>query len=532
MNLTNDFRLIGLLFFLLFTVNSIRSQTDTELFFKIIDSETKVPISYATIQFVNQGGGVIANEDGGFRLPRRFYDKQERILISSMGYRTLAFMVGKASLTDLNEIELEVRVEELDQVVIKGSKSSNRRKRKILPEEVIQNAINKIPINYPKTPYSTIGYYRDYQLIKNDYFNLNEAIIESFDGGFQTDVVMDKSSQNAIYKYVENSEFKRDSILSSVYDGESKYIENTMISGQGGNELSILNIHNPIRNFDYQSFSFVYHFKSRFLPNHKLNSMRSIYFDDRLIYEISFEAKPNLTGTSHKADGKIYISEDNFAIYKFYYRVSQTKDQKTVFEVDIQYQNKNDRMYLSYITFNNQFNIDQEFTFDVEGVVFDAGDNSIVVNFNNDIDPASIQNKNFRFKYQRKKMMVDRAEVINTRTVKVKIAEWSIPQELLAELKKGDEDTEVAEDLLNNIWYRIKNVYDTGGRKLYQSPELRGIQYREYFVQKVNESTELPKNLEFINKGRPLSESVVNQGQSIEEFWLNTPLKKLIFYYP
>ena len=83
----------------------------------------------------------------------------------------------------------------------------------------------------------------------------------------------------------------------------------------------------------------------------------------------------------------------------------------------------------------------------------------------------------------------------------------------------------MAEDLLNNIWYRIKNVYDTGGRKLYQSPELRGIQYREYFVQKVNESTELPKNLEFINKGRPLSESVVNQGQSIEEFWLNTPLK-------
>ena len=102
---------------------------------------------------------------------------------------------------------------------------------------------------------------------------------------------MDSYNESAILSYKENTEFPRDSSLLVAYDGSSKYIENTTLSGQGGNELGILNIHNPIRNFEHLSFSFVYVFKRKFLENHEFETLRKVYLNDDVIYEISFKPK-------------------------------------------------------------------------------------------------------------------------------------------------------------------------------------------------------------------------------------------------
>ena len=46
---------------------------------------------------------------------------------------------------------------------------------------------------------------------------------------------------------------------------KEKYIQNADIVSFGGNELSILNAHNPIRIFNQASFSFVYKLEKEFL---------------------------------------------------------------------------------------------------------------------------------------------------------------------------------------------------------------------------------------------------------------------------
>lgn len=481
-----------------------------EILCKVIEEGTRYPVAYATIQFENSGNGVIANIEGDFRIPYQYKLDKDTIVISCIGYETKRVELQTLEDRNINVIILKPKIEELEQVVISGKKVQKWESGYTL----VKKAIANIPNNYPNQSFSSVGYYRDYQIINDDYYNLNEAIVESFDAGFDTDIMMDSYNQNALYKYSENKEFSRDSSLVKAYDGESKYIENTTLSGQGGNELGILNIHDPIRNFEQLSFSFVYVFKKRFLTNHEFETMKRVYLDDEPIYEIRFDALERLTGVSHKASGKIYISERNYAIHKLEYQVYETKNvDDPLFEVKIEYAPKNDKMYLNYITFNNRFVVSSSFSFDITKIDYDANEKAFYIKFNNDVQPSSVQKRDFRFKYQKKKLVVKDFEIIDEKNIKVNIAEWSIPDTI-------DEATN-----MSAFEYRIKNIYDVADRKLFKSPEITGYQFREFFIQEIFESKLKPMSLEYMQKSKPLSEAPVNQNRNKETYWLNTPLK-------
>ncbi|MDT0559339.1 carboxypeptidase-like regulatory domain-containing protein [Ichthyenterobacterium sp. W332] len=501
------------LFILLCCGLSVQSQVQ-EILCKVIESDTRYPVSYATIQFQKSGNGVIANIDGDFRIPYQYKRDGDILLISCIGYKSKTLALSHLKDKEINVITLIPKVEMLDQVIITGNSKTNG-KSKLSPEEIIQKAILSIPKNYPYTPYSKVGYYRDYQIVNGNYYNLNEAIIESFDAGFGTDIIMDDYNETAIYKYTENKDFNRDSTLLQVYDGESKYINNTTLSGQGGNELSILNIHNPIRNFEQLSFSFVYIFKKRFLLNHEFLDMKTVYLNDKPLYEISFKALNKLTGVSHKAKGKIYISKDTYGIHKFVYQVLETKSLDVLLEVEIEYVLRNAKMYLNYITFNNKFIVSDSFYFDVDNVQYDAEEKSFYVFFNSDLLMSSLDKKDFRFKFKKKKLMVEEFNVIDERTIKLRIAEWSIPEEVNTK------------DAMKGFEYRIKNITDKTGRKLYQKISLTAYQFREFFVQDVLSKSEKPNNVKFVDKAKPLSNAKVNIDQSKDLYWLNSPLKAI-----
>ncbi|MFP4846571.1 carboxypeptidase-like regulatory domain-containing protein [Winogradskyella sp. PE311] len=498
--------LILMLFFCAFT----SAQSQLELLCRVIDKESKIAVSYATIQIVNTTKGTIANIDGDFRIPLKFWKENGKILISSIGFETKLVDLKNLNSKGINVLEITPKAEELSQVVIKASKKSST--SNLSAYTIVKNAIQRIPQNYPSSKFSKIAYYRDYQIVNNTYYNLNEAIIESFDAGFQTDVIMDKFNQNALYSYRENNEFPRDSILQIPYDGKLKFINNTDMSSQGGNELGILNIHNPIRNFEQLSFSFVYVFKKKFLDNHELTNIKKVYLNDEVLYEINFKAKQSLTKTSHKASGKIYIAKSDYAIHKLTYSVYELKVPDPLFEVSIEYKKKNDFMFLNYITFNNQFIVNNAYKFDVTNVDYNRKEQAFFIAFNNEIDTTTLDRKDFKFRFNKKKMMVKSLELADSVTVKVNMADWSLPD--------VDEETDMSQ-----FTYKIKNINDISNRKLYDSPKVRGFQYREFFVQEVFENKERPQNVMFINKFQPLSKAELNDLDLAKSYWLNTPLK-------
>jgi hypothetical protein len=486
-------------------------QTRPELLCRVVEEKSEIPISYATIRFANAKNGLIANIDGDFRIPLFYKTEKDSLKISSIGFETKTIALDGLSNKLINVIKLKSKVEELDEVVLKSS-NKPKSKSNISAYTIVKTAISKIDDNYPITNYSKLGYYRDYQIIDNTYYNLNEAIIESFDAGFDTDIIMGEHNQNVLYSYRENNDFLRDSLLQLPYDGDKKYINNTILSGQGGNELGILNIHNPIRNYEQLSFSFVYIFKKKFLDNHEFTNLKKVYLNDEVLYEISFKANKKLTQASHSARGKIYISKIDFAIHKFMYRVYEAENPAPVFDVNIEYKKRDELMYLNYITFNNQFVLNSDFKFDVLNVDYNRYEKSFYIDFNNEIDSTTLDKRDFKFRFNRRKLLVKNVELKDSVSVKVTLADMNLPD--------VDKDTDMSQ-----FTFKIKNIYDITNRKLFDTPKIKGFQYREFFVQEIFENKPSPINVVFIDKYKPLSEAKENNSKISKSYWLNSPLK-------
>lgn len=62
------------------------AQQSEFIYGKILDAETKEPVSFATIRIQNKAIGVISNDDGGFAIPLEFKEIGEILEITSMGF--------------------------------------------------------------------------------------------------------------------------------------------------------------------------------------------------------------------------------------------------------------------------------------------------------------------------------------------------------------------------------------------------------------------------------------------------------------
>jgi hypothetical protein len=514
------------------------AQNSEELLFRVLDLETKQPISFATIIFAGGNNGVIADEEGEFRLPIKHKSINSTILISSIGFETLKMDSSNMDQNKINIIYLSPKVETLNSVlVIAKTKSST-------PTEIIEEAISRIVKNYPVSSHSYIGYYRDYQLVNSDYYNLNESILETFDAGFRTDKLKNTQNVTAKYYYETNDNYYLDTLLLESIYGDSKVVnkdESAKFSTTLINELEILNLHNPIRNFNTLTFSFVDKLSSDFVDNHTFTLEGIKYINDTPLYEIAFNSN-EIAKSKFRAIGKIYISKTNYAIYKFEYKMIENSlysvsginknetlfkggkinivDEErlsTVFEVNIEYKPINEKMYLNYISFNNKFIIKEPNPFDVANFEFDPSDLSFYITFNKPVDSTSIKRTSqFKLSYKNQRLIVKNVELIKQKVVKVEVVNWSAGNG--AELKALTSE---------GFSYKLKNMKDISGKKIYKKSKLIGFQFREFFTQEVFEGKKPPSDLTYVMKSRPLSESKINSPSfDIEKYWLNSPLKQ------
>ncbi|WP_299889355.1 carboxypeptidase-like regulatory domain-containing protein [uncultured Lacinutrix sp.] len=508
--------LIFITYFSLVSTNVIIAQENKEILGQIINEVTQEGVVYATVSIKGKDKGVVADEDGYFRLPYIYKASNDVLIISSIGYATLEIEVNTLEDNIVNIIGLESKTESLDNVVIQGSK----KKKEFIPaRKIVDRAIKKINDNYPKIPHSYIAYYRDYQILNKKFFNLNEGIMEVFDAGFHTNALLYKDNQTVLCDFKSNLEFPRDSLLAIAYSEKGqKFIKGATIGGSGGNELSILNIHNVIRNYAKQSFSFIDVFKQNFLLNHEFRLSKKLYLNDEPIYEIKFFAKEKVTGVKNTADGIIYINYNTFAIHKLEYYGYEANDLSPFYSVKIEYKPKGDKMYLNYISFNNRFDVKSEDNFKIDDVTFDKSENAFFVTFNNKLNKKTIENKkNFRFIYKKKKLKINKITATKDNIVKITLVKGTLKN-------GGDFD----EDSMKDLTYKIKRVQDAVGRKLGKVTYVKANQYRELFVQEVFESKQRPstEHVVFVNKRDVLSESIINENfTDASAYWINTPLK-------
>jgi hypothetical protein len=94
----------------------------------ILDSQTKHPVSYATISFGN-GQGVFADDEGKFVFTKKMYPDIDSLFVSALGFKDLN--IASENLTET--LLLEPYVDQLDEVVVRTKLDRKYKEESIEP---------------------------------------------------------------------------------------------------------------------------------------------------------------------------------------------------------------------------------------------------------------------------------------------------------------------------------------------------------------------------------------------------------------
>ena len=504
---------------------------------KLLDAKTQEPIVFASIRIKDRALGIISNADGGFRIPLKYKEYGDIIEISSMGYKSKEIIIHDFDVNELNVVRLEPALLELDEAIV--SEKFKRKKKYISPKNIVRKAIKAIPDNYATRLFSTIGYYRDYQIKDKDssYLNLNEAILEVFDPGFAK---LDfQNTKVRIYNYKQNSDFDRNARAADLYNykDSKKVIDKAFLHNYGGNEFTILRVHDAIRNYKVNSYDFVNRLEYDLFNNHDFFKEKDTYTEDEVLYTIKI--KQNLAG--FRVYGKFYISKKDYAIHKMEYALydrSETNStgiqnkhgntNEIVFEVTTEYLRKYSKMYLNYISFHNSFQLGSPPEFIVNEIIVDRQNRCFKIRFNENVDPGTGSSKNnYKFKFKGERLKFKKIVVFeNDALLHPDMPTIEITKMLDALANASRKKVDLMK-LLEMEFGKIKKL--GGGAVLNKRKFTNYQQFREFFVQQLKPNAVIPTDSLFMDKRKPIFEDQpILKPDNFDDYWMNTPLQTLI----
>ncbi len=519
-----------ILVFMLFSASCFSQQAEF-VKGKVLDSITEEPVVFATIRIKNRAIGVISNMDGTFSIPERFKTYGDTLEISSMGYENREIFISTLSQDKVHTIYLRPSIVELPEAIVEAVR---KRKKRISARKIVSRAIANIRNNYPIHPFSTIGYYRDYQLKNSKYINLNEAILDVFDAGFlKPDLTNTKTS---IYDYRPNTDFDRDTLADDMYNysNKRKIVDNAYLFNYGGNEFTILRVHDAIRNYNVGSYSFVNRLDQDLLNNHNFIRDENTYLRDEVLFKILFWKKVD----NHKAFGTLFISPSDYAIHKMEYTLYDLRKRKPegvlnkhntsgqlLFEVVTEYQKKESKMYLNYISFHNRFQLLEQPEFLVEEVLVDAEKNRFEVKFNNEPEErTALKNRNYRFKFNNNEIKFERVELFKKWVYLYPKSNSFKDREVFEQIAKLALSEKMTKELLN---IGIDDIKDKQGKVLNKRYYEEFNQYREFFVQQIKTNSIFSNSTLYMDESKPIFKNQpVARPDNFSDYWMNTPLQK------
>ncbi len=522
----------GLPLLLLFFCSIVLSQDQEFIEGKLIDAKTQEPIAFASIRIKDKALGIISNTDGSFKIPLRYKEFGEIIEISSMGYQSTEVLIANLLENDINSILLQPKAFELEEAVVIAKK---KRQKRLPAQTIVQNAIDRILENYPVSPFSQVGYYRDYQLDKGEYVNLNEAILEVFDQGFRT---YDATSTKAVlYDYKQNTDFRRNTIAEKQYnynDG-TKIIDKGYLPSYGGNEFTILNAHNAIRNYSINTYSFVNYFETDFIKEHNFWKEDNTYIDDKILYSIRFKK----LDSDYLVYGNILIAKDDYSIYKLDYALYDNNKRNAtdlvdkngikkqlVFEVNTEYKEENGKMFLNYISFHNTFKLREPPKLVLQDIELDIQKKSFVLTFSKELSLREAQRiRNYKVLFEGEKLNINAVNILGNRVLLYPTLDKERFENLFNQIVAKTSGVELSETPLD---IDLKNLKDLDGNIINEWSFNYFDQFREFFVQQIKLDKSAPsKTMIFMDKKRPIFQNQpMQKPDNFSDYWMNTPLIK------
>lgn len=478
-------------------------------------------VPFASVRLVASHSGVITNADGSFQIPNQDLFLRDTLVISCIGYKTRRVAMNSLKLTGPNIIKLQSSAVQLAAVEV----SAGRTKR-LNGLRLVQRALQRISYNYPQDSFAYIAYYRDYQVKENQYTNLNEALVQIRDNGFTTDDQLQTKIQ--VIEYKQNPAFPVDINARMPYDNrELKFIPNAQLKNFAGNELATLMVHDPIRNHKVFSFSFINKMDKDFLNNHRFSIEGRIVEDDKELYIVSCLTHDYVTGMGHQGVGKLYIEKGNYRIHKLQYSTNEWKDHTPVpiYNINVEYAYRENLMYLSYISFNNEFKMRDPDDFKVTEMRQSRDSMGFVVRFSHQPEPKSaLDPANYDIRINGKHIEIGEVKFIQD------ISYWDqFHMEVLVPVKNTTLFNEILHDADGKaVQVDIKGVKDLRGREVNVATYLNATQYREIFVQQLVTDLKNAKPYTEIDKYTPLYNlpTLIPAADANTSFWMNTPLKK------
>ena len=512
---------------------------------RLLDSGSGEPVVFATLRLKGLSLGVISDQDGYFRLPLEYREQGSELEISCMGYETLVISFDDLNEQSINTIRVKAVAFELAESVVTA-------KRKALnAKTIVRYALNNIPTNYPTSPFGLVGYYRDYQRQDKQYINLNEAIIEVMDKGFQT--VDPLLTEFLLYEYKQNRSFRIDSFAAKPYD----YIERDKVAieaevpSYGGNELMLLRVHNAIRNHRINTYSFVNRIKEDFMSSHVFSISGRTYYNGRRVYEITAFYET----VQYRAIGKLFIDEQSFAIRKMEYAVerilryrqnesgavnnvmsannpntSNAKKTELMYRIEVEYRESGEqpkgKLYLNYISFENRFRLTRPAEFRIEDLLVDLGKREIEVYLNKDPkEVEKLDRSSFQVTYNGKKVPVEKL---------IYDKDKKMARLLVAENKLRKTHIQLLFDPRNRRARKTLRVFgrkleDQEGNRLAERKSELIKQFREFFTQDIVPYREGVRPREMMDRETPLfdSEQPLFPAKNATRYWMNTPLREV-----
>jgi len=241
----------------------------------VIDGKTKKPLEYASISVSNSNISTISNLDGVFLIKVPTSMKNEKVVITYMGFQNKTIPLSSFGADEL-KISMQESFEKLPDVNLVEANAVS----------VLRKVIERKKENSYLEPIIAKSFYRESIKKRRTYASLSEAVVDVYkqQRGAQGDyVTLDKSRKSTDYRK----------------------IDTLVIKLQGGpyNNLSM----DMIRNKDL-------FFSPDMFDIYKFNFDKMINLDNRNLYVIDFVQRPSIVEPFYK--GKLYIDTESFALVK------------------------------------------------------------------------------------------------------------------------------------------------------------------------------------------------------------------------
>lgn len=238
------------------------------------DKQSKKRLEYVNISIPGSNTGTITNSDGEFSIKIKDVEAAKQVEVSHIGYFNYLIPVAGQNVSDLS-VQLIPNANVLDEVVVRARD----------PRYIVEEAINKIALNYSPKSNRLTGFYRETAQKGRRYINISEAVIDIYKTPYSENVERDRVQV-----------FKGRKLLSQ------KTNDTLVVKLLGGPTLSVYidMVKNPDILLDPAT-----------LPYYSFRMEEATTIDNRLHYVISFQPQAILPYALYY--GKLYIDKERLS---------------------------------------------------------------------------------------------------------------------------------------------------------------------------------------------------------------------------